>query len=217
MFLQRILQFGMLVFPLIAVGTTDNLIYVVQPKNVPLANRGEIVLAGMYNLNNGFVGETGLSLSGLYHLNEIVTLEMQVAGLFNRFNADYYAKVTEFKFPLVKYYRTLFLAQFLVDWQLLYGKVSFFDFYLGDLSIYLVSGFGVMGLELPEEKKMVFNLTTPFGVSARLYFANHFSLHLDLRDNVQALQTEKNVAGYATASFSISHKVWAMMGLGYVF
>jgi len=232
--MQRFIFLGFFLFALNSFGASENLLYVAQPKSVMLVNRFELVLSGLYNLNNRYVGESGLSLAGIYHINEVIALELQGSWLLNRANSDLFQKIMLAKnneaFSLARYYRSVWNLQALVRWNVIYGKISFYDFVLGDLGIYFLAGLGFLGLELvkpdlnsakPVHLKghgvLSSQFTTPFGFGLALYFLQHFSIRFEIRDNIQVVWTEKNTGGYDIPLFNISHKMWAMLGVGYVF
>jgi outer membrane beta-barrel protein len=204
----------------------DEGIYVVQPKATALASRFETVLAGVYNLNNRYVSEGGLALAVLYHVRENLAAELQGNWFLKRQNSEIYEKITALSFSDVKnafaavnYYRATWLINAAMEWCLLYGKLAFHNVGLGDVGVYTLAGIGVMGLELADsaERVLPFQLTTPFGAGLRVYFARHFGLRLEVRNNVQVLWIPQATVNSASSFYNISHKIWLTLGVTYVF
>ena len=215
----------------------ENIIYAVQPKTTTLSSRFETILSGVYSLNNRYVNESGLALSGLYHLRENLAVELQGNWLLRRHNSELYRKITSIEtgdiknaFAVVNYYRATWLLNAALEWSVLYGKLSFYDVALGDVGIYALAGIGLVGLELTDPANSLvsdkilkgngilpFQFTTPFGVGMRIHFAQHFGLRFELRDNVQVLWAPQGTAQSVTSLYDVSHKIWLTFGVAYVF
>lgn len=145
-------------------------IYAIQGKQRLVGGRFEIAPQIMQSVNDRFVSQTGLLLSGIYHIKENMAVEASVGafGYWNPFDGDlnnqiprFGGRYTDTTIELrdrerlapepVKLYWMNWVATADLQWSPIYGKVSVQDLFLGQFSAYLSVGAGVVGLEILDQ------------------------------------------------------------------
>lgn len=145
-------------------------IYAIQGKQRLVGGRFEIAPQIMQSVNDRFVSQTGVLLSGIYHLKENMAVEASVGafGYWNPFDGDinnqlprFGGRFTDTTIELrdrerlapepVKLYWMNWVATADLQWSPIYGKVSVQDLFLGQFSAYLSVGAGVVGLEILDQ------------------------------------------------------------------
>lgn len=147
-------------------------IFVVQSKPRLVAGSFEFTPQIALSVNDRFTSHSGLILSGIYHLQENVAVELSVGGFFwwdDPFGAndrgprlggrdtDMTVEIRQKERlapELVQLYRLTWLTTADLQWSPIYGKVSVHDFSLGQFNLYLSVGAGVTGLQLENQQAL---------------------------------------------------------------
>ncbi len=147
-------------------------IFVVQSKPRLVAGSFEFAPQIAQSVNDRFTSHTGLILSGIYHLQENVALELSVGGFFwwddpfgpNDKGPRIGGRDTDMTLELrqkerlapelVQLYRLTWLTTADIQWSPIYGKVSVQGFSLGQFNLYLSVGAGVTGLQLENQQAL---------------------------------------------------------------
>ncbi|MBI5495147.1 MAG: outer membrane beta-barrel domain-containing protein [Deltaproteobacteria bacterium] len=133
----------------------DETIYVVQRKPVSVKYAFELSPQIMQSVNDRFTVHTGVGMSGLFHFRENFALQLTAGFLVGR-DTSLTKEIREkesLKPELVQLTdHTWFLTTDL-QWSPLYGKVSILDFVLGQFSVYVSIGGGLMGNRLRNQFK----------------------------------------------------------------
>ncbi|MCP4500479.1 MAG: outer membrane beta-barrel domain-containing protein [Deltaproteobacteria bacterium] len=152
--------------------TSLQTIYTRQSKPTLIGGRFELAPQVMQSVNLRFTSQTGLALSGIYHLKENMAVEATL-GVFGW--ADAFDEYAVNKSPrlggrytdttvellqkehltpeLVKLYWMNWVATTDLQWSPMYGKVNVQDMLLGQFSAYLSVGVGLVGMELQNETR----------------------------------------------------------------
>lgn len=158
-------------------------IFVVQSKPRLVAGSFEIAPQLAVSVNDRFTSHTGLILSGIYHLQENVAVEVSVGGFFwwddpfgpNAPGPRLGGRDTDMTIEirqkerlapeLVQLYRLTWLTTADLQWSPIYGKVSVHDWQLGQFNLYLSVGAGVTGLQLENQQALgdFYQLDGPLG------------------------------------------------------
>lgn len=158
-------------------------IFVVQSKPRLVAGSFEFAPQLAFSVNDRFTSHTGLILSGIYHMQENVALEVSVGGFFwwddpfgenapgprlGGRDTDMTIEIRQkerLQPELVQLYRLTWLTTADLQWSPIYGKVSLHDVQLGQFNLYLSVGAGVTGLQLENQQALgeFYRLNGPLG------------------------------------------------------
>lgn len=158
-------------------------IFVVQSKPRLVAGSFELAPQIAQSVNDKFTSHSGLILSGIYHLQENVAVELSLGGFFwwddpggpndpgprlGGRDTDMTVEIRQKERlapELVSLYRMTWLTTADLQFSPIYGKVSVQDFYLGQFNLYLSVGAGLTGLQLENQQALgeFFELDGPLG------------------------------------------------------
>lgn len=216
-----------------------------------LKDRAEFIVQGTYDLQDRYVQQFGMAAQLLYHLEDSLTLGLQGGWMFGQTDAFLYEQLAnltnldgspvetpdghpiQFLGPYARYIRKPWFLSADIQWHPLQGRLAFHDVEVGHFQGFFSVGAGLVGLKLLDPNKGANHLVevplphsvqfaATFGGGVRIYLGSSFSLHVELKDYVTAVEARTDLAiapttpGYYS-SFYVSHSPQLMAGAGFVF